>query len=55
MKKYLICNIGCDDSTSKEFNFTDEQYLFLDTVFKELNKESTYGCMPTIYIDAVGE
>ena len=51
MKKYLISNIGCDDTTHGIFEFTEEQFEFLNKVFMELNKNSEYGCMPTIYID----
>jgi hypothetical protein len=55
MKKYKITNIGCDDETKGVFEFTEEQYVFLENVFSELNKNSTYGCMPTIYIDEITE
>ena len=48
--KYRISNIGCDDETVGVFEFTEEQYEFLDRVFTELNKNSYYGCMPTIDI-----
>lgn len=53
MMKYKITNIGCDDTTEGFFDFTKEQFEFLDSVFKELNKNSTYGCMPKIYISEV--
>ena len=53
MKKYKIENIGCDDETVGVFEFTDEQADFLNSVFTELNKISTYGCMPRIYIKSV--
>ena len=51
--KYKIINVGCDDATEGEFEFTEEQYQFLKRVFEELNKNSEYQCMPTIYIDPV--
>lgn len=51
MARYKIRNVGCDDETVKEFEFTDEQYYFLDKVFEELNKESFYMCMPNIFIE----
>ena len=51
--KYKILNIGCDDETEGNFEFTKEQFEFLNNVFTELNKNSTYGCMPKIYIDEV--
>jgi hypothetical protein len=53
-KKYDICNMGCDDETQGTFEFTEEQYRFLDEVFTELNKNSTYGCMPQIFIGPKG-
>ena len=53
MKKYEICNLGCDDETTGIFEFTEEQFNFLNSVFTELNKISTYGCMPTIHIKCV--
>ena len=34
MPRYKIRNVGCDDITEKEFEFTDEQYYFLDKVFE---------------------
>ena len=50
MKKYEINNLGCDDETTGVFEFTEEQFEFLKEVFTELNKFSTYSCMPTIDI-----
>ncbi len=55
MKKYKITNMGCDDETEGVFEFTEEQYVFLKNVFSKLNENSTYGCMPTIYIDEITE
>lgn len=53
--KYKILNIGCDDVTEGIFEFTKEQFEFLNNVFAELNKNSTYGCMPKIYIEDVAD
>ena len=50
---YKILNIGCDDETEGVFEFSKEQFEFLNKVFTELNKNSTYGCMPKIYIEEV--
>lgn len=50
---YIISNIGCDDETYGNFEFTKEQFEFLNSVFTELNKNSSYPCMPTIYIDPI--
>ena len=53
--KYKITNVGCDDITEGVFELTEEQHKFLETLFEELNKNSTYGCMPTIYIEEMTE
>jgi hypothetical protein len=53
IKRYVIDNVGCDDETIGEFEFTEGQYEFLCRVFEELNKNSTYGCMPKIYIHSI--
>ena len=53
--KYKITNVGCDDITVGVFELTEEQYKFLENLFEELNKNSTYGCMPKIYIDGMTE
>lgn len=50
-EKFIITNIGCDDETTGIFEFTEEQYVFLKNTFEKLNKNSTYGCMPKIYIE----
>lgn len=50
MKKYKIINYGCDDTTEDFFELTDDQYEFLRSIFEKLNKQSSYGCMPTIHI-----
>lgn len=52
-KKYVIDNVGCDDETIAEFEFTQEEFEFLKKVFDELNTHSKYGCMPTIHIKEV--
>lgn len=51
---YTILNIGCDDETECDFDFTEEEYRFLKSVFERLNENSHYGCMPKIYIDPKG-
>lgn len=52
-KKYAIVNIGCDVETQGIFEFTEEQFEFLNDVFTELNTHSAYQCMPSIFIDQV--
>ena len=49
-EKYIIYNKGCDDTTKGVFEFTEEEFLFLNNLFEELNKNSYYGCMPKIFI-----
>lgn len=50
MKKYLIQNHGCDDSTEFEMELTDEEVKFLIKVFEENNKYAYYQCTPRLYI-----
>ena len=38
MKRYKITNYGCDDMTEGVFHLTDDQFEFLDELFKMLNK-----------------
>lgn len=55
IKEYQIINSGCDDTTIGTFALTEKQYGFLRILFEELNKNSTYRCMPTIEIYPVQE
>ena len=50
MKKYLIQNYGCDDSTEFEMELTDEEVKFLIKVFEENNKYVCCQCTPSLYI-----
>lgn len=52
-KKYFIDNVGCDDETIAEFEFTQEEFEFLKKVFDELNTHSEYNCMPSIFIKEI--
>lgn len=47
---YLIRNCGCDDTTTGLARMTDEQLVFFKNIIENLNKNSTYGCMPTIEV-----
>lgn len=49
--KYKIINVGCHSETEGVFELNKKQYEFLNNLFEELNKNSTYECMPTIYIE----
>lgn len=52
---YFIRNVGCDDETRGLARMTDEQLDFLKTIIEDLNKNSTYGCMPTIDVYRIDE
>lgn len=45
---YLIRNCGCDDTTTGLTRMTDVEFKSFKTIIENLNKNSTYGCMPTI-------
>lgn len=49
-KLYFIANAGCDDTTFGITELTEEEFQKFKKIIEELNKNSTYGCMPTIYI-----
>lgn len=52
---YLIRNCGCDDTTHGLALMTDNQLEFFKTIIENLNKNSTYGCMPTIEVYRIEE
>ena len=52
---YLIRNCGCDDTTTGLVRMSDEQLEFFKTTIENLNKNSTYGGMPTIEVYRVDE
>ena len=47
---YYIENNGCDDTTFGLARMTDEEFAVFKRVVENLNKNSTYGCMPTIEV-----
>ena len=47
---YYIENVGCDDTTHGLAHMTDEEFEVFKRVVENLNKNSTYGCMPTISV-----
>lgn len=47
---YYIENVGCDDTTHGLARMTDEEFAVFKRVVENLNKNSTYGCMPTIAV-----
>ena len=47
---YYIENMGCDDTTHGLARMSDEEFAVFKRVIENLNKNSTYGCMPTIAV-----
>lgn len=50
--KYKIGIHGCDDSSVFEMELTDEEAEVIKRVAEECTNTSTYGCMPTMTIEA---
>lgn len=49
-KLYYIENCGCDDTTHGLAIIPDEHFPKFKEIIENLNKNSTYGCMPTIEV-----
>lgn len=47
-KLYLVVNLGCDAETSGILELNDDERKKFFQFFKNLNRNSTYGCMPKI-------
>lgn len=47
---YYIKNVGCDDTTYGLARMTDDQFATFKSVIENLNKNSTYRCMPIIEV-----
>lgn len=52
---YYIENVGCDDTTHGLARMTDEEFAVFKSVVENLNKNSTYGCMPTIDVYKIND
>lgn len=52
---YYIENEGCDDTTRGLVELTDREADVVVELFKNLNKNSTYGCMPEIHMYGIPE
>ena len=52
---YYIENVGCDDTTHGLARMTDEEFAVFKRVVENLNKNSTYGCMPTIAVYRIND
>lgn len=47
---YYIENVGCDDTTHGLARMTDDQFATFKSIIENLNKNSTYRCMPIIEV-----
>lgn len=54
-KLYYICNVGCDDETVGLVRISDEDFPKFEKFITNLNKNSSYGCMPTIDVYHISE
>ena len=52
---YLIRNVGCDDETIGLARMTAEQLASFKYIIDNLNKNSTYQCMPKIAVYKINE
>ena len=52
---YYIENVGCDDLTKGLAIIPDEFWDIFQTMIEDLNKNSTYGCMPKIAVYRIDE
>ena len=52
---YLVANEGCDDTTLGIVRIADEDFTKLKAFIENLNKNSTYGCMPTIDVYRIND
>lgn len=52
---YYIKNIGCDDLTKGLAIIPDEFWDIFQTTIENLNKNSTYCCMPEIEVYKIDE
>lgn len=54
-KLYYVENEGCDDTTHGLVYISDEDLPKFKSFIENLNKNSTYGCMPKIHLYEVDE
>lgn len=47
---YYVVNSSCDDETRGLVRISDEDFPKFKAFIENLNKNSTYGCMPTIAV-----
>lgn len=51
---YQITVSGCDDSTTIEMSLSRSEHELIARVAAAITEKSTYSCMPTMSIEAVG-
>ena len=54
-KLYFVENVGCDDCTRGLVRVSDDDFPKFKEFIENLNKNSTYGCMPTIIAFEISE
>lgn len=54
-KLYFIENCGCDDTTRGLVRLSEDEFVRFKEIVENLNKNSTYGCMPTIEVYEIEE
>lgn len=54
-KLYYVENCGCDDTTCGLVRISDEDFPKFKDFIENLNRNSTYGCMPKIYVYEIDE
>ena len=52
---YYIENVGCDDTTHGLARMTDEEFAVFKSLVENLNKNSSYVCMPTIDVYKIND
>lgn len=54
-KLYYVNNEGCDATTYGLVRISDEDFPKFKSFIENLNKNSTYGCMPKIHLYEIDE
>ena len=53
--KVIIGLHGCDASTEFEYEINEAEFELLNKIAEKSKEVSTYGCMPVMTIEKVGE
>lgn len=54
-KLYYVRNVGCDDETCGLVRISNDEFPRFKKFIENLNKNSTYGCMPEIFVYELSE